>query len=128
MLKGQTAFGCSRWKESCNFRLPFEVLDKKIPENQLYRLLTKGSTVLLKGFTQDDKKINGIISFDENYEIKFDEKKDPKDKKTDILLCPKCKKGRIIKGKSAYGCSEWKSGCNFRTGFDSALGLKLIQD
>lgn len=29
--------------------------------------------------------------------------------------CPLCKKGKIIKGKSAYGCSEWKSGCNYRT-------------
>jgi DNA topoisomerase-3 len=29
--------------------------------------------------------------------------------------CPLCKTGKIIKGKSAYGCSEWKSGCNYRT-------------
>jgi len=25
--------------------------------------------------------------------------------------CPKCKKGTLIKGKSAFGCSEYKSGC-----------------
>lgn len=29
--------------------------------------------------------------------------------------CPLCKKGKIIKGKTAFGCSEWKSGCNYRT-------------
>ncbi len=103
-------------------------MDKKLSENQLYRLLTKGSTVLLKGFTQDDKKINGIISFDENYEIKFEEKEDKNDEKTEIVQCPKCRKGKIIKGKSAFGCSEWKSGCNFRTAFDSQLGLKIIQN
>ena len=34
------------------------------------------------------------------------------------LICPLCKKGTIIKGKSAYGCSEWKSGCKFRLPFD----------
>lgn len=28
--------------------------------------------------------------------------------------CPLCGKGTIIKGKTAYGCSEWKSGCTFR--------------
>lgn len=28
--------------------------------------------------------------------------------------CPVCGKGRIIKGKTAYGCSEWKNGCTFR--------------
>ena len=29
-------------------------------------------------------------------------------------VCPICGKGKIIKGKTAYGCSEWKSGCTFR--------------
>ena len=28
--------------------------------------------------------------------------------------CPVCGKGTIIKGKTAYGCSRWKEGCNFR--------------
>lgn len=31
--------------------------------------------------------------------------------------CPLCRKGHIIKGKSAYGCSEWKNGCTFRLPF-----------
>ncbi len=31
--------------------------------------------------------------------------------------CPLCGKGTIIKGKAAYGCSEWKSGCTFRKPF-----------
>ena len=32
--------------------------------------------------------------------------------------CPICGKGTIIKGKTAYGCSEWKNGCTFRKPFD----------
>lgn len=31
--------------------------------------------------------------------------------------CPICHKGHIIKGKTAYGCSEWKSGCPWRQKF-----------
>jgi DNA topoisomerase-3 len=31
--------------------------------------------------------------------------------------CPKCKKGHIIKGKTAYGCSRWKEGCDYRQAF-----------
>ena len=31
--------------------------------------------------------------------------------------CPVCGKGIIIKGKTAYGCSDWKNGCTFRQGF-----------
>lgn len=53
----------------------------------------------------------------------------PKEKKTtkpqsptndDELVgkpCPVCGKGTIIKGKTAYGCSEWKNGCTFRKNF-----------
>ncbi len=29
-------------------------------------------------------------------------------------VCPVCHQGRIIKGKTAYGCSRWKEGCTFR--------------
>ncbi len=32
-------------------------------------------------------------------------------------VCPLCGKGHIIKGHSAYGCSEWKNGCTFRQAF-----------
>ena len=31
--------------------------------------------------------------------------------------CPLCGKGRIIKGKTAYGCDRWKEGCTFRLPF-----------
>ena len=31
--------------------------------------------------------------------------------------CPLCGKGRVIKGKTAYGCSEWKAGCSWRKPF-----------
>ena len=31
--------------------------------------------------------------------------------------CPLCGKGHIIKGRTAYGCSEWKSGCAWRQPF-----------
>ena len=33
-------------------------------------------------------------------------------------LCPKCKQGYVIKGKTAYGCSRWKEGCDFRAPFN----------
>ena len=32
-------------------------------------------------------------------------------------VCPICGKGKIIKGKTAYGCSNWKNGCTFRLPF-----------
>jgi len=29
-------------------------------------------------------------------------------------VCPKCGKGTLLKGNAAYGCSEWKNGCDYR--------------
>jgi DNA topoisomerase-3 len=31
--------------------------------------------------------------------------------------CPLCGKGVLIKGKTAYGCSEWRNGCSYRKPF-----------
>ena len=33
-------------------------------------------------------------------------------------ICPECGKGHIIKGKNAYGCSNWKEGCKFVLPFE----------
>ncbi len=32
-------------------------------------------------------------------------------------ICPLCNKGTLIKGNTAYGCSEWKNGCTYRLNF-----------
>ncbi|HRF85482.1 MAG TPA: DNA topoisomerase, partial [Alloprevotella sp.] len=32
-------------------------------------------------------------------------------------VCPECGRGKVIKGKTAYGCSRWKEGCAFRKPF-----------
>lgn len=32
-------------------------------------------------------------------------------------VCPLCGKGTIIRGKTAYGCSNWASGCTYRMPF-----------
>lgn len=32
-------------------------------------------------------------------------------------VCPQCGQGKVIKGKTAYGCSRWKEGCDWRKPF-----------
>ncbi|HHT23316.1 MAG TPA: DNA topoisomerase 3 [Bacteroidales bacterium] len=42
------------------------------------------------------------------------------DTEPDLIIgqtCPTCRKGEIIKGNTAYGCTEWKAGCKFRMPF-----------
>ena len=50
-----------------------------------------------------------------------DVKEKPKKKippKVKEILCPKCKTGKILKGKSSWGCSNWKNGCDIRLPFE----------
>ena len=119
LLKGKTAFGCSAYQEGCVFKIPFKIYEKKISENQIVRLLEKGSTTNLKGFKAELGSVEGLLRFDENYTIKLETKKESviskrvENSQNDKIPCPKCQKGTILKGKSAYGCSEYKQGCDF---------------
>jgi DNA topoisomerase-3 len=119
ILKGKSAYGCSNYKNGCKFILPFSFKGKKVTEKQLIRLLQKGSTTTIKGFNTDNGKVDGVLSFNNNFELLLTEKTSKTTtKKKDTLTCPKCKKGEIIRGKIAYGCSAYKSGCDFRFSFD----------
>lgn len=45
----------------------------------------------------------------------------PQPKADDSIIgstCPICGKGTIVKGKTAYGCSNWKQGCSFKLPFE----------
>ena len=142
ILKGKTAHGCSRWKEGCDFRLPFEYAKKVLPEKQIQRLLEHGSTILLSGFEQNNQKVKGKLFFDKNHQLQLKVKDTPTPKVNKInsvktkkptsnttkttnttsnsaaITCPNCKKGHILKGKTAYGCSRWQEGCDFRYPFE----------
>ena len=150
LLKGKAAYGCSRWQEGCNFRLPFSFLDKAISDNQLLRLVNQGSTVQLKGFRVNGKMQSGKIVFTDNFELKLSGQhknsqaspqpqpkaistpKIPVKKNKDVAFCPKCRKGQIVKGNTAYGCSRWQSGCDFKYPFDKlreqAAGKTLTKE
>lgn len=137
LLKGSSAFGCSEYKNNCNFKIPFEIYAKKVSENQIIRLIDKGCTTNLKGFTLNDKKVEGLIRFEDEFSLKLEPKqnviankvkqsfnnKEIASSKTrndnDKIPCPKCKKGTILKGKTAYGCSEYKNGCDFLYPFEN---------
>ena len=128
LLKGSAAYGCSEYKNNCTVKIPFEIYGKKVSENQMLRLLNKGCTTNLKGFKTDEGTVEGLIRFDENFHLKLEAKQKitAKEKgvksshqKTEKISCPKCKTGTILKGKTAYGCSAYKTGCDFIFTFDN---------
>lgn len=119
ILKGSSAFGCSEYKNNCNLKIPFEIYGKKVSENQLIRLLDKGCTTNLKGFKIATGAVEGLIRFDENFNLKLEAKKVTTATTSEKIDCPKCKAGKVLKGKTGYGCSAYKTGCNFVFTFDN---------
>ena len=122
LKKGSKAFGCSAYKKGCDFLLPFTFMEKKISEKQYIRLINKGETVLLKGFNQNGQKVDGKIKLTDNAQVNF-VKKEEKQSVQKERLCPKCQKGAILKGSKAYGCSDFKNGCDFIFPFDKLRNL-----
>ncbi|GET31655.1 DNA topoisomerase III [Prolixibacter bellariivorans] len=110
VLKGKSAWGCSAFRDGCDFRLPFELLEKKLTDNQIKQLIEKKKTGVIKGFTQGGEKVDGKLVLTDDFNIELEEKEEEK------LTCPKCKQGTIVKGKTAWGCTNFQN-CSLRIPF-----------
>ncbi|MGQ8338470.1 DNA topoisomerase 3 [Sunxiuqinia sp. A32] len=111
LIKGKSAWGCSQWKDGCKFVAPFKYFNKKLTDKQIHDLISKGKSSLIKGFQFDSLKAAGRLVFDEEFTIKLHPEI------TDDTICPKCNSGKILKGKTAWGCSNFKN-CDFRIPFE----------
>jgi len=60
-----------------------------------------------------------LIRFDEKFNLKLEAKKVATAAAIEKINCPKCKAGKVLKGKTGYGCSAYKTGCNFVFTFDN---------
>lgn len=117
VIKGKTAFGCSRYKEGCDILIPFAFEGKQLSSKQLSDLVVKGKTGTIKNLVNGK---SGHLSLNKEHKVIFHQKeKEP-------LICPKCTKGNMIKGKTAYGCSRFKEDCQFIIPFQ--LGSFTIPD
>lgn len=75
LIKGKNAYGCSAYKNGCNFKVPFVVLEKKLTAKQIQDLVLKGKTGKLKGFKisgSDTEKIGKLI-FTNDFNITLEE-------------------------------------------------------
>lgn len=116
ILKGKTAYGCSAYKEGCTFKVAFEQYGKKLTEKQVFTLIEKGKTAKITGFIVNGQKVKGVLSLKDDFsiDIAVDVATPSKiEESPQILTCPKCKQGTMLKGKSAYGCSRFREGCQF---------------
>lgn len=125
IVKGSSAFGCIRYKEGCRFLLPIEQYGKPLTEKQVTALLTKGKTPTIKGLTgADGNTFDGILKLNgQQLQVEVAAKKTEADP---FATCPRCKQGRLLKGKTAYGCSRFREGCQFKVPFE--LGGKTLTE
>ncbi len=70
LMKGKSAVGCSNFKE-CGFKIPFELLGKKLTEGQLLDLIQKGKTGSIKGLIVPGKTepVNAKLVLDGSFNV-----------------------------------------------------------
>lgn len=56
IFKNSKAYSCSNWRNGCKFTIWSQVAGKKLTDNLIKQLLTKGKTGYLKGFTSTKGK------------------------------------------------------------------------
>ena len=118
LLKGTTAYGCAGYKEGCTFKVGFTNFNKKLTEKQLISLIKKSKTSQLKGFEIDGKKVNGKLVLNDQFMVTLEQANGGKTNNDRPLICPVCNKGTMLKGKAAWGCSEYKNGCRTIVSFE----------
>lgn len=103
-------------------RLVYEVRSQNKPHN-FVAAATEVKTVKAKKTVSKPKPKKQIKSIPKPVDNKAT---------TTPISCPKCESGTVIKGKTAYGCSAYKTGCDFRFSFDDirqkAAGKKMTKE
>jgi len=74
IMKGNSAYGCINFKE-CGFKLPFEILGKKLTDKQISDLILKGKTTKIKGFVipGSEQKKDAALALDETFNVQLQE-------------------------------------------------------
>ena len=126
ILKGSKAYGCSRYNEGCRFLIQIAQQGKQLTEKQVSSLLSKGKTPLIKGFTDaQGVYFDAILKLDAANQV-VPEKVEKAPAADPLAQCPRCKQGKLLKGKAAYGCSRFREGCQFIVPFEKG-GRQLTE-
>lgn len=75
IVKGKSAYGCSKHASGCNFLIPFSFMNKKLTTKQLSDLISNGKTGKIKGFIVPGSETNkvGTLRLTTDFNIELEE-------------------------------------------------------
>ena len=114
VMRGRTAYGCSRWKAGCKFVLPAEVWGLKLEPQLAREILSHKRSLTPHPLLVKGEKCFATLHLDKKGKLHHELADVATKASGDEALgeCPSCG-GDIIVGSKAYGCSNWRNGCKF---------------
>lgn len=112
VIEGRKGYGCSGWKEGCQFVLWKEAYGVPVTHEMASQLLQHGRTLNAHAVHVGGEVFNAHLTLSAQGEtgyIKASGQPAPVAAEA-IAACPLCG-GQIIETPKAYSCSEWRSGC-----------------
>jgi DNA topoisomerase-3 len=124
---------------ACSFVIFKSVARRAVSKRMVGQMLKDGKTPILKGFkSKKGKDFSAALRLDEEGKVRFEFEPRESDRSASSsrpsppsppsspvgLGCRCCKDGRVIAGRSAWGCDQWRQGCELRIPF--TLGERSI--
>ena len=142
-------YGCTGYKDGCKFSVNTVICKRVISVSNVKLLLETGRTAVIRGFvSKNGKQFDAALTLDEGGKAVFDFASRPTltssamqgtdgdvqsrasaepSASSSAPRCPRCG-GAIVKGRTAYGCANYKSGCEFRIPFVSDDGTAVTDE
>lgn len=114
VMRGRTAYGCSRWKAGCKFVLPAEVWGLTLEPQLAREILSHKRSLTPHPLLVKGEKCFATLHLDKKGKLHHELADVATKASGDEALgeCPSCG-GDITVGSKAYGCSNWRNGCKF---------------
>lgn len=120
---------------ACGFSVPTKLAKRAISARMVKQLIADGRTPVVKGFqSKAGKEFSAGLRWDpEARRVAFVFEDGPRDAPpgggrprgarpdrrpgapAEGEVCPTCGEGRVVRGRTALGCSRWREGCGFRS-------------
>ena len=128
-------FACDTGR-TCGFAIFKKRSKRNVSSRMIQQLLRDGRSKVVKGFvSKAGKPFSAGLILEEDGKVGFyfpprrgQTRTKPTATPSKVVgrPCPRCRKGRVIRGRTAWGCSAWRAGCELRIPF-SVDGTALTE-